>query len=82
MLDAARHRGVEWLEPGEAVTRSELEEIEKAQGVRLGEGDILVFRTGHHARRLKLGAWSNEYPPTGEGKAGLHAESQDQGARH
>ncbi|WP_206530085.1 cyclase family protein [Nordella sp. HKS 07] len=75
MLDAARHRGVEWLEPGEAVTRSELEEIEKAQGVRLGEGDILVFRTGHHARRLKLGAWSNEYPPAGEGKAGLHIDT-------
>jgi kynurenine formamidase len=75
LLDAARHRGVEWLEPGEAVTRKELEEIEKAQGVRLGEGDILVFRTGHHARRLKLGAWSNEYPPAGQGKAGLHVDT-------
>lgn len=75
LLDAARHRGVEWLEPGEAVTRKELEEIEKAQGVRLGEGDILVFRTGHHARRLKLGPWNNEYPPAGEGKAGLHVDA-------
>ena len=46
MLHAARHRKVDWLEPGEAVTRDELEEIEMAQGVRLGEGDILVFRTG------------------------------------
>lgn len=75
MLDAARHRGVPWLEPGDAVTRAELEEIEKAQGVRLGEGDILVFRTGHHARRLALGAWNNEYPPAGEGKAGLHVDT-------
>jgi kynurenine formamidase len=75
MLDAARHRGVEWLEPGEAVTRKELEAIEKAQGVRLGEGDILVFRTGHHARRLNVGPWSNEYPPAGEGKAGLHVDT-------
>ncbi len=75
LLDAARHRGVEWLEPGEAVTREELEAIEKAQGVRLGEGDILVFRTGHHARRLALGAWNNEYPPAGEGKAGLHVDT-------
>ena len=75
LLDAARHRGVEWLEPGEAVTRKELEAIEKAHGVRVGEGDILVFRTGHHARRLKLGAWSNEYPPAGEGKAGLHVDT-------
>jgi kynurenine formamidase len=75
LLDAARHRGVEWLEPGEAVNRKELEEIEKAQGVRLEEGDILVFRTGHHARRLKLGAWSNDIPPKGEGKAGLHVDT-------
>jgi kynurenine formamidase len=75
LLDAARHRGVDWLEPGEAVTRTELEEIERAQGVRLGEGDVLVFRTGHDARRRALGAWSNDYPPAGEGKAGLHVDT-------
>ena len=75
LLDAARYRGVDWLEPGEAVTRAELEDIERKQGVRLGEGDILVFRTGHHARRLKLGPWSNEYPPAGTGKAGLHVDT-------
>jgi kynurenine formamidase len=75
LLDAARHRGVDWLEPGEAVTRAELEAIEAEEGVRLGEGDILVFRTGHHARRLALGAWSNEYPPAGKGKAGLHVDT-------
>jgi kynurenine formamidase len=75
LLDAARHRGVDWLEPGEAVDRSELEAIEVAEGVRLGEGDILVFRTGHHARRLALGAWDNGPPPEGEGKAGLHVDT-------
>src|SRR5262249_980735 len=42
---------------------------------RLCEGDILVFRTGHHARRRALGAWSNDYPPAGEGKAGLHVDT-------
>jgi kynurenine formamidase len=71
LLDIARLRGVKWLEPGEAVTREELEAAEKAQGVRLGEGDILLFRTGHHRRRLELGPWNNGYD--GEGKAGLHA---------
>ena len=75
LLDAAHYREVDWLEPGEAVTRAELEAIEKAQGVRLGEGDILVFRTGHHARRLALGPWSNDYPPAGQGKAGLHVDT-------
>lgn len=71
LLDIPRLRGVKWLEPGEAVTSAELEAAEKAQGVRLGKGDILVFRTGHHRRRLELGPWNNGYD--GEGKAGLHS---------
>lgn len=69
LIDIPRLRGVEWLEPGEAVTRDEIEAAEQAQGVRLGAGDMLVFRTGHHRRRLKLGAWDPGY--TGAGRAGL-----------
>lgn len=69
LIDMPRLRGVKWLEPGVAVTREEIEEAEKAQGVELGEGDIMVFRTGHHRRRLELGAWDVGY--TGEGRAGL-----------
>ncbi len=68
LVDAARHRGVEWLEPGDAVTGEELEAAEEAQGVRLGAGDIFVFRTGQHRRRLALGPWDNNV----EGRAGLH----------
>jgi Putative cyclase len=52
LLDIPKLRGVKWLEPGEAVTASELEECAAAQAVEIGEGDILVFRTGHHRRRL------------------------------
>jgi kynurenine formamidase len=74
LLDVPRYRGVKWLEPGEAVTRAELEAVERAQGVHLGEGDIFVFRTGHHGRRLALGPWDNGYPP-GEGKPGLHVDT-------
>ena len=73
LLDIPRLRGVKWLEPGEAVTTAELEAAERAQGVRLSEGDIFVFRTGHHRRRLELGPWNNGYD--GEGKAGLHVET-------
>lgn len=69
LFDVPRHRGVQWLEPGEAITREELEEIEKAEGVRLESGDIMVLRTGHHARRLALGNFDPGY--TGEGRAGL-----------
>jgi len=73
LLDIPRLRGVKWLEPGEAVTTAELEAAERAQGVRLDEGDVFVFRTGHHRRRVELGPWNNGYD--GEGKAGLHAET-------
>jgi kynurenine formamidase len=73
LLDIPRFRGVKWLEPGEAVTRAELEACEQAQGVHLDEGDIFVYRTGHHRRRVELGAWDNGL--TGEGKAGLHVDT-------
>lgn len=75
LLDTPRLRGVEWLEPGEAVGRAELEACEAAEGVRLEEGDILLLRTGHHRRRLELGAWDNRPPPVGEGKAGIHIDA-------
>lgn len=73
LLDIPRLRGEPWLEPGEAVNRAELEEAERAQGVHLDEGDIFVFRTGHHRRRLERGPWDNGYQ--GEGKAGLHVDT-------
>ena len=74
LYDIPRLRGVKWLEPGEAVTRAELEACEQEQGVAVGEGDIFVFRTGHHRRRLELGAWDNGYAP-GLGKPGLHVDT-------
>jgi kynurenine formamidase len=73
LLDIPRLRGVNWLEPGEAVTCEELEAAERSEGVRLGEGDIFLFRTGHHRRRLELGPWDNTYH--GEGQAGLHVST-------
>ncbi len=68
MIDIPRLRGVDWLEPGEWVTGEEIEAAEEAQGVRLEEGDVFLFRTGQHRRRLALGAWDNNVV----GRAGLH----------
>ena len=70
LLDIPRLRGKKWLEPGDAVTGEELEAAEKSQGVRLGEGDLFVFRVGVCQRRLELGPWNVEHG--GEGRAGLH----------
>jgi len=73
LLDVPRFRKVKWLEPGEAVTAEEIEAVEKFQNVRLSEGDIFLFRTGHHRRRLELGSWNNNCD--GEGQAGLHVNA-------
>jgi kynurenine formamidase len=69
LIDIPRLRGAKWLEPGEMVGAAEIEAAETAEGVRLEEGDMMVFRTGHHRRRLELGAWDPDY--TGGGRAGL-----------
>jgi kynurenine formamidase len=73
LLDIPCFRGCKWLEPGEAVTRAELEDCAVMERVEIGEGDILVLRTGHHRRRLELGPWDNG--PEGEGKAGIHVDA-------
>jgi kynurenine formamidase len=68
LLDIPRLRNTAWVEPGEAVYRDEIEAAEEAQGVRLQEGDILFFRTGHARKRLDDGPWV-----AASSKAGFHA---------
>ena len=67
LLDIPRVRGVSWLEPGEHVFAEDLETAEREQRVSVGEGDILLVRTGHSRRLAELGPWN-----TPESKAGLH----------
>ena len=67
LLDVPRVRGVRWLEPGEHVSREDLEAAEREQGVSAGPGDILLVRTGHARRLAELEPWD-----TREAKSGLH----------
>lgn len=69
LLDIPPVRGKEWLEPGEAVYVEDLEAAERRQGVTVGEGDILLVRTGRHKRARAQGSdgWQSR------GLAGLHA---------
>lgn len=61
LLDLARHRGVDWIEAeGAEITPAELEGVEAAQGVHVGEGDILLFRTGWR-RKAIVDGWSAEW---------------------
>lgn len=55
LLDIAHAKRVGWLEPGTAIRPADLEEAEARQGVTVCPGDILVVRTGHLARRQRLG---------------------------
>ncbi len=66
LLDIPGLRGVPWLEPGESVLPEDLEGAERAQGVTVGAGDILMVRTGHSRRREELGPWD-----AANAKAGL-----------
>jgi len=67
LLDVPAVRGVPWLEPGESVSRADLEAAEAAEGTRVGEGDILLVRTGHVRRLAEHGSWD-----TADAKAGMH----------
>ena len=66
LMDMARHKGVDWLEPGTPIYPEDLEGWEKKAGVKVQSGDVMIVRTGRWARRDALGPWpSNQL-------AGLH----------
>ena len=54
-LDIPVARDVPFVNPEEPITPDDLELAEKLAGVEVAEGDILIYRTGRHERRDKLG---------------------------
>jgi kynurenine formamidase len=60
LLDLARLSGVDALEPGLEVTDQDLSAALAAQRVDLGEGDILLVRTGH-LDRCRRQQWRGYY---------------------
>ncbi|MCV2488848.1 cyclase family protein [Geodermatophilus sp. YIM 151500] len=57
LLDVARFRGVETLDPGYAITADELDATAEAQGVEIRTGDCLVVRTG--MTETRRGRWGD-----------------------
>lgn len=57
LLDVARLKGVDALEPGYAITAEDLEACEAAQGVTVGRGDFVMIRTGQMGERK--GDWKD-----------------------
>jgi kynurenine formamidase len=70
LLDMCALHGVEWLEPGHAISPDELRAAEDLQGVTVTTGDILLIHTGDAARTIALGP-AGERPP--HARAGLGA---------
>ena len=52
LLDLPKLRGVDYLDPNEPVMPIDLLEAEKAQGIKIEKGDILLVRTGNYRMRL------------------------------
>jgi kynurenine formamidase len=69
LLDIARLKKVDWLEPREKILPEDLDAAEKAQKVRVEEGDVLLIRTGRAAMRKAKGGWD----PMRVGLPGLDA---------
>jgi kynurenine formamidase len=69
LLDIPRVRHVEWVEPGDAIFPEDLEAAEHAENVEIGEGDVMMLRTG----RLKLRRAKGAGAFGGTKMPGLHA---------
>ncbi len=52
LLDIAAARGLDWIENGDGIYPEDILAAEERQGVRVGEGDVVLCRTGYLARVL------------------------------
>lgn len=71
LLDIARLKGVDFLEPGSVIYTEDLKAAEQAQGVQVEPGDILLIRNGARTSRDVIGPrnMANRIVP------GLHPET-------
>lgn len=70
LIDMPAVLGVDWLEPGRAVHADDVLAAEEALGVRIGEGDAVLLRSGRFRRRGEVGPWD----PDSAG-AGFHVDA-------
>ncbi len=66
LLDVPRALGIDYLDTGQVITADDLETTERAEGVRVGAGDVLMVAWGRRARQAAKKGF--------DGFAGLHAE--------
>ena len=59
LLDVARARGVDWLEPGYAITGEDLDRACELAGLEVGVADFVFIRTGAMTRARAAGTWGD-----------------------
>jgi kynurenine formamidase len=57
LLDIPASKGLDWLEPGTAISAEDLSAAASWAAVLVEAGSVLIVRTGHGARRRSLGPW-------------------------
>lgn len=58
LVDIPAFLGVDYMQPGHALTAEDFEAWEKATGVTIRSGDVLLVRTGRWAKIAKDGQWN------------------------
>ena len=61
LLDIAHLKGKRWLDVSEPIGKDELEAAAEKEGVEVGEGDIVLVRTGRLGLVRERGSWGDEY---------------------
>jgi kynurenine formamidase len=69
LIDIPKIRKTGWIEPGGAIYSEDLDAAERDHGVRAGEGDVMLLRTG----RLKLRQTTSASQTPISAMPGLHA---------
>ncbi|MGD0810337.1 MAG: cyclase family protein [Acidimicrobiales bacterium] len=57
LLDVARARGVDWVDPPAAIGAEDLDAVAASLGVEVRRGDAVLLRSGQMRRRQALGPW-------------------------
>jgi kynurenine formamidase len=71
LLDAARARQVDWVEPPCALGAEDLEDVAGTLGVEVRRGDAVLLRTGHMRKRRAMGPWDPDLADAGLATSGL-----------
>lgn len=59
LLDVPRHKGLDALDDGYAITNDDLDATAAAQGVEIRRGDFVIVRTGQQEAYMARGDWGS-----------------------